>query len=789
MLQIENLIPLTYGMLINTKEQFGLKNVVETFPITKNTGFVAKSYYSSNFCYTNPPKGPIPNNFKCVFCKHKNLEYHDINCEKPLDSSLILEKETPEYPGVKPGVGYERIVVKSGQKKVASKGSGTRSELVYDTVELRYRYPNDNECIIRVYKNGTINIISAPFEDDDLPYFVLEDLHATETLMKKYTISAQFNLYPRSLKESIKVNLNVLNTNLKLPYFKFKDNGMEYLTTNGLYYVVSKYVYNSGDNLSRSGKITNPYIQFVLIEDEIKINVIIYIRGAVQLKASFLDKKETGVLDLGVLTRAYTFLKSLIENVNLESNNTLLVTETLLKKPKIMNTVNNKQPEKCHNRKGTKPGEGDKRPVPYSFYGVCPIEGQYVPPRGTLRSDGKFEPCCKELKGMGKDSHKRYLNIILNGYPDKEAREYGETIPVYGDSAVYVPGTKTVESRSFPGLNNLPKQQLIGFLEEYGYINSFSTFTKQLNSKFKFRKLNKINFSKLTKDSYVLSPIWIDTISCILQFDSSGKTFFINRQNEVSETILGTFPEFAGTTVDCYLSLSQKSICYFTDILVYKNKDLTKKEFYSQETKDTRFFYLNELFNNIKTNAPVELNMDLNIVNGAQYYTSQLDITGLLFIPYSSPYYSPNVLTWSDTEYEYNNLISLNVTQLKGNRWIISLNGTFIENFPQGSSHDVEIPVAFVKKTGVKNGDIVLFKINLKQTGYTIENRKPLTPLEKIDTHINEMSDISNLIDSIINPIPISTFQNINVNPPGFIFGNTLYYQTEITKPLKSRTV
>ena len=56
--------------------------------------------------------------------------------------------------------------------------------------------------------------------------------------------------------------------------------------------------------------------------------------------------------------------------------------------------VDGKQPQKCHNRTGTV-GSGEVRPVPYSFYGVCPMPGYRV--IGLKRDDGLYEPCCKKL--------------------------------------------------------------------------------------------------------------------------------------------------------------------------------------------------------------------------------------------------------------------------------------------------------------------------------------------------------------------------------------------------------
>ena len=150
----------------------------------------------------------------------------------------------------------------------------------------------------------------------------------------------------------------------------------------------------------------------------------------------------------------------------------LILDDPSLKLSKIPN-MRTTQPEKCQNREGNNPGEGEYRPIPYIFYGTCPKEGYYVPPRGTLRRDKTYEPCCRKLKKSGKDSEQRYRNILINGYPDDLALKYNESIPVDGDSAVYIPGTNIVQNRSFPGLKTiwekLSKKELIDILEKYNF--------------------------------------------------------------------------------------------------------------------------------------------------------------------------------------------------------------------------------------------------------------------------------------------------------------------------------
>ena len=122
---ISGLKPLTYSMLLNKDKKnkttvLDLKRLVEQFKLDiklkekdvyelENTpAFVSKSYYEiqnldkadkKDFSYNFPPKGPIPVDFICLYCKNKGPSYHKESCKRPFNSSLILEKVTSRYPG------------------------------------------------------------------------------------------------------------------------------------------------------------------------------------------------------------------------------------------------------------------------------------------------------------------------------------------------------------------------------------------------------------------------------------------------------------------------------------------------------------------------------------------------------------------------------------------------------------------------------------------------------------------------------------------------------------------
>ena len=77
-----------------------------------------------------------------------------------------------------------------------------------------------------------------------------------------------------------------------------------------------------------------------------------------------------------------------------------------------------------------------------------------------------------------------------------------------------------------------------------------------------------------------------------------------------------------------------------------------------------------------------------------------------------------------------------------------------------------------------------IFKINLKKTDYTIEQRKPFTPLEILPSQINTYPEVITILESINNPINLSVFTELTT-PPGFVLDHFAYYFNGIGEKLK----
>jgi len=850
---ISEFIPLTYSMLINnidlTKQKkvkseysfLNLEKLVENFKLDSN--FISKSYYQSNpeFAYNDPPVGPIEDNFECMFCNQVGPEDHLQSCSRPFESSLYLTSEgSKTYSMYEEGTPYSLVKVKRGQKKVVSKS--LKTDKYTDSVTINYSDVNGKECVIRISKNGAINVISAGIGNRKLPNEIINKINQTNSLnvanyskvypgstslkidpklTYKYLFFGQFNLYPKDLQKSLYINLGALNLNLWGAGSIFKKTinkqNVFVLPDKDTFYYITDYEVNLGDKLSKSNKLTNSFIKFNMLISNFKINVQIYKRGSVQMKMSYIDSKDPSRSELKLedLETAASFLEELFTILIINSNKTsmpIIVSELEVVKKGIHNMVDGRQPKVCANRAGL-------RPVPYSFYGQCPMSDMYVRPEGKARGDGTFEPCCYKMKKNGQDSESRYDDILLNGYPDRLAGYYKEYIPDPDDrSAVFKPGTKTIESRRFKGLNDLTQEELLSCIEDSGYIRKKTTFDVYLSFKDSvlsdyynltgFKRLPfqqsiamTVNTSrKLTENAYILTPINDEAINVILYFNDLGESYFINVNKDVSESSLPVINDLQNTIIEGYLyPYPDEFVFYPIDILYLRGKSVMGYPFLGK-LKESRYNSLMYSINTINSigsgSLQIEINdrFDLNVIQGAKNYLTNTsafgDISGLLFIPIDSVYLpksiNKNLLLWTDTKKFSNLMLTLNVFYKSTNRWEVKIDSKSLPlNLLPQENGTIEIPAKFVNKNNVVNGDIILFEINLNVDG-SINTKKPLKVVQKTDEQINDYSDIINILQSIQTPISKSVFTSISQEGPytGITIGDKFYYLSDLRKPL-----
>uniref|UniRef100_A0A6C0B0W4 Uncharacterized protein n=1 Tax=viral metagenome TaxID=1070528 RepID=A0A6C0B0W4_9ZZZZ len=803
--QISDLEPVTYSMLINTDKSnkttvIDQKKLVQNFKLdikvdsdgipgyTKKPAlpaFISKRFFQiqnlekpnkSDFSYSYPPNGPIEPDFVCLFCEEKGPRFHLENCKRPFDSSLVLDHTTPRFPGIEPGAHYDVIIKKSGQKKAVKEH--VRSEKFTDQVEIIYESVSKKETTIRVSRNGTINIISANFFDNTLPGEIVKRINDTGASVGvysidpektyKYLLFAQFNLFPEALKKELIINLNTIDNNLwKVPIFKssFQSRTIFKLNDDSFYYV-SDYFYNTGDKKSKTGKLTNPYIIFTLIPPEgiVKIIVQVYLRGSVQLKASYLKGNTVG-LSNKVIEDAYFFLKEIFEELLIYSGESQFnIIQPAIVVEKIFEDIPNmvpdkngkpiKKPQKVHNR--GKAGGHDLRPIPFSFNGKCPEPGYYVAPRGVRREDGKYEPICYVMKKTGKDSKARLLNMLINGYPDSEAARYGETV-TKDDSAIYIPGTKVIEQRGFPGLNTLSKDELIACMKDKGYVRESNIFDKSKNvssyQQFKasvplptlqFKKIKQITDLNFV-GNFLVTPINNDTLRVKLYFDEYGKSYFVNTFKEVSESGISVIPELAGTVIDGYLYPFPKNFTFYpfdiNDSLPFYGTSPNRME---------RLRKVVAIINTKPKSVNIELDFNLDVMGGSKNYLDNYpEISGLLFIPFDGKHY----YSWTDIQHDSNMTVDLDISFIDKNRWKVTVQGKELPGIGV-----IELPVAFTN--GKPKKMTVLFKINLRTTDFKLVEKKPFIPIEQLEGPVNSYDEVVGILESISSPIPRTAFTN-----------------------------
>ena len=832
----------------STLNFLNLENLARNFPLDMKynsdkwdepygalPGFVSKSYYKSTpeSGYNYPPHGPIDKGFVCTYCDQEGPNYHSVECKRPFNTSLVLSPEgTRLYPGRTEYTSYMLVVKKSGQQKVHKES--VKSEKFSDNVELHYKNKDFSDSIVRIASNGSVNVISAQYgTTENLPEIIAKKINSSSGAVDKFPggkyviypdytykhfIFAGFRLYS-VLSQNKFINLQKLNSILwETEIFKRQIRGNTVLMTDVNQYIIENYKYNSGNISSRSNRATPSFIGFNIITSPFKTNVGINKRGGVQLKMSYIkDTVKSPPLNPQVLTDIYEFLKDLFNIIIEDSKGSkypiIVEGAPVADKGKIDNMIDGLQPQVCQDRKDRK-----LRPVPYSFHGTCPMPGYYVDPHGMLRPDGKYEPCCYKLKASGKQGADRYKDIIKYGYPDARANEFMEYVPNPDNlTAIYKPGTTIPEQRRFKGMTgrlaDLSKEHLINCIQESGHIGTKSIFDNRDSDYIAFREsvfddyiklvkeemvintsavaLTKANFDEFTKRTYVVTPVFSDTVDVLLFFDKEGNSFFINLNSDCSDSGIPPIPSLHDTLIQglLYPFEAPDFIFYPQDILYYNKTNIMDKDYTNGTNKDrfTGLMYSISAIQRENSTLQIVPSFDLDIINGSKYYIeNEPTLSGLLFIPCKGHYQPQKVnkhlLLWTDTVNKDNLQIALDVSKSVGNRWEVSIDDKSIPEalLPQ-SNGTIEIPIKFTDQNKLKSGQTVVFNIMLDQVTNKITSGKPLLPVEVIDYQFNDYQDIINILMSIQNPIKKETFKT-------FTLDSKHYKAQQIGKPLVEDT-
>ena len=282
-------------------------------------------------------------------------------------------------------------------------------------------------------------------------------------------------------------------------------------------------------------------------------------------------------------------------------------------------------------------------------------------------------------------------------------------------------------------------------MEEHGYIGKTVPFAKsQVKNTFQFEKFTYLDVLPSSSVDLMVS-IPNGCIRTFLQFDETGKGFFVNTDYQTAVTDL-VITKLNGTTLDGFLDENDE-IFYPFDILFFNNQDITKQPF--KRRFDTLMYCL-ELVDQTSS-----ITFSTNFEDSIENLTEPDSF--IIFIPKTSVY-TPGEINKTVKIYTRvieNFYLTLNVLAVKSNRWKVMYNSKEIPEMllPQRQKvkdpeTSIEIPVTFVSKNKLENGEIVLFQVNTNSNGL-INNNKPLIPIQKVGSHVNEYSDVINILQHI----------------------------------------
>ena len=820
----------------STFDFFDMEKLAQQFPIDvtfdkkkrqivdSGGPFKSKSYsYEKSeedlFTYFYPPKGPIPFGATCSICEQNGTKYHLTTCDFPYPDSLILNKQgakdyLEQYPQTDKKL--KDIVNQPYSDFYELDLHGEKKEF-RNVIILSYE-SNNKRVSIRISRNGVINIIHAPPEEKDIAQQVINRINQTKALKlsqyhkvypesTKYkfrpsisrvdAMQGRFRMFPRD--EGYLIPLDKLNEVLSKKYIK--DDELTYKTISK---PIVDYTYTSG-----TGTDKNPKISFKIVIEPIKINVIIFQRGAVQLDASLCNQKDVrkgwcDTIGKSNVTERYLSIVYDLLNLILDKEIPRLLQKEELKIRGIQNMVTGPKtaPLVCHDRPNRK-----VRPVPFTFTGKCPEEDQILLPQGMKRPDGLYEPCCYKAVKTKKD---KLYKQLYKGFPnEKEADEFnihpgkvtgmtyidkGKMVNDIG-SAVFIPGTQTRQSRAFKGLVNLDKNQLMNCIELHrpdffdfkpqivtrNILNEYTNLINKTQPEFIYQHpilLRKKDINdKFTKMSFTVTSIPNKSTAALLFITRNGDSFIINEKLDVARFELDREVDLKGigsTLLEARVEpIKNKKVNVIVyDVIYFKSQSFKRYTF------DRRYTTLKDVQALLKhPNLSFAL-YDTNLIQGSKAFLSKRDIS-LKFLPLDSFYQlgiNNNVLLWEHPMGQSSHITAKIKPIDNTNQWNLFVNDTQLEK----PFDKVKIPVKFTREHRLIENDLVTFGFKFSNKSLNIKN--PLVPLSKSITSKYSPNQVQHILEAIVNPIPQTLFTRAKNK---WEIDNRQFVQSSIPGPLQ----
>tara|TARA_B110000902_G_scaffold264460_1_gene346015 strand:- start:583 stop:3429 length:2847 start_codon:yes stop_codon:yes gene_type:complete len=494
--------------------------------------------------YTRPPIGPIEKGLYCSVCDAIGPEDHREDCDNPQKESLFLTIKgikdyvlVPSYNGdflnIKNKINENTITQeelndevllledqispseilndenediltkisfdsggvfkKRGPKKLAAKTSTT--QFLNNVIISHER--SENKTSIRISKNGLINLINVPEDENDYNVMITELIDRirdsdviNKTALEEITGEQEYRLFPDySYIHSMSAQFTLSDFDGKQVDFENLDNLISPYDSSGK--LISSAITNvettaSGKNviiyndiriieweyslgrMTRTGVMSKEYIKFVNTPAPgLKMTCIINKYGTITMTISKCSDK---TILQGLCQSGETVIKTeLFRNVvnvfdELFRNQMEILTskaiDKISKEIKSYNTVSgNAVPSSvCRNTQTRIDDDGNtwkegKRPDPYSWSGTCPDPNyQYLSPEGVQGPDGLWYPCCKAKSEKSVQMMRDYL---IKGFPrnQSDAEKYnivdGEDI----GSGILIPDSNSPGSTAEVNIN------------------------------------------------------------------------------------------------------------------------------------------------------------------------------------------------------------------------------------------------------------------------------------------------------------------------------------------------
>lgn len=494
--------------------------------------------------YNRPPKGPIERGLYCSLCDSIGPDDHREDCEAPLAESLMLTikglknyvlisgyngdlvsiknkindgtitqeelndevllledqispdeilNEENEDILTKISFDSEGVFKKRGPKKLAAKTSTTQ---FLNNVIISHE-KSGNKTSIRISKNGLINLINVPENEDDYNVMVtelIERLRDSDVInideLEDITGEREYRLFPEySYVHSMSAQFTLSGFNGKQVDFENLDNLLSpydssgelisgritdiETTASGKKIIIFKGIriieweYSLG-RMTRTGVMSKEYIKFVNNPSPgLKMTCIINKYGTITMTISKCNDKiiQQGLCQAGDTEIKIELFKNVVDSFNeLFINQVEILTtkaiDKISKEIKSYNTVSgNAVPSSvCRNTQTRIDDDGNtwkegKRPDPYSWSGTCPDPNyQYLSPEGVQGPDGLWYPCCK---AKSEKSILMMRDYLIKGFPRNqiEAEKYnvidGEDI----GSGILIPDSNSPGSTAEVNIN------------------------------------------------------------------------------------------------------------------------------------------------------------------------------------------------------------------------------------------------------------------------------------------------------------------------------------------------